>query len=97
VTPDNPNLLSYFKHKVRSEIATVSHLNLVEWGPAFLAIKSLKWCHLDALLIAVIIRKLSQLQTFVPLFRKGDDTSSQHVFKHLVHLFCLTIGLGMVS
>jgi hypothetical protein len=61
VTPDNPNLLSRFKHKVRPEITTVSHLNPVEWGSAFLAIQSLKRCHLDALLIAVIIRKLSQL------------------------------------
>jgi hypothetical protein len=46
-------------NKVRPEITTVSHFNLVERGPASLAIKGLKWCHLDALLIAVIVRKLS--------------------------------------
>jgi hypothetical protein len=59
VTPDNPNLLSCFKHKVRPEITTVSHFNLVERGPASLAIKGLKWCHLNAFLITIIVRKLS--------------------------------------
>jgi hypothetical protein len=56
MTPDNSNLLSCFKHKVRPEITMVSYFHLVERGSALLAIKSLKWCHLDALLIAVIIR-----------------------------------------
>jgi hypothetical protein len=59
VTLDNPNLLSCFKHKVRPEITAVSYLNPIKWGPAFLAINGLKWCHLDALLIAIIVRKLS--------------------------------------
>jgi hypothetical protein len=59
VTPDNPNLLPCFKHQVGPEITTISYLNPVEWGPAFLAIKGFKWCHLDALLIAIIVRKLS--------------------------------------
>jgi hypothetical protein len=59
VTPNNTNLLSCFKNKVRPEVTTVSYLNPIEWGPAFLAIKGLKWCHLDALLIAIIVRKFS--------------------------------------
>jgi hypothetical protein len=97
VTPDNPNLLSGFKNKVRPKVTTVSYFHPVERGPAFLAIKVLKWCHLNAFLITIIVRKLSQFQTLVPLLRKRDETSSQHIFEHLIYPFCSIVGLGMIS
>jgi hypothetical protein len=42
MAPNNPNLLSCFKNKVRPEITTVSYFNPVERGSAFLAIKGLE-------------------------------------------------------
>jgi hypothetical protein len=97
VTSDNPNLLSGFKNKVRPEVTTVSYFHLVERGPTFLAIKGLEWCHPNAFLITIIVRKLSQFQTLVPLLRKRDDTSSQHIFEYLIYHVHLTIDLGMIS
>ena len=67
---NNTNLLSSFFDKIRPKISVVTNFNPVKWCSTFLAIQGFKWHHSNAFLITIVIRKLSQSQAFVPLFRK---------------------------
>ena len=97
MTLNNADLLSSFFDEIRSKISTGSHFNLVKWCPTFLSIYSFKGRHTNAFLIAIVVRKLSKVQAFIPLFRKRNGTSSQHILKYLVYPFSLAISLWMIS
>jgi hypothetical protein len=62
-----------------------------------MAIQCFEGCHYEALLIIVVVRKISQQQTFVPFVMIVQHTSSKHIFKNLIHSLLLTIGLRMIS
>src|SRR3954470_4166015 len=55
-----------FFDKFWSEQTSFSHTIPYQWGGTFYPIEKLKWCHLNAGLIAVVIRKFCVRQTFIP-------------------------------
>ena len=59
MTLNNTDLLSSFFDKIRPKISMITHLNLVKRCSTFLTILGLEWCHSNALLIAIVIGKLS--------------------------------------
>ena len=59
MTLNNTDLLSSFFDEIRPKISMVSHFNPVKWCPTFLSIQSFKWCHTNAFLIAIVVKKLS--------------------------------------
>ena len=59
MTLNNTDLLSCLLYEIRSKVTMVTHFNLVKRCPTFLAIQSLETCYSNALLIAIVIGKLS--------------------------------------
>ena len=59
MTLDKDNLLSSLLDEFWPKVSTVSHFNPIKWHPVFLPIQSFKWCHANALLVAIIVRKFS--------------------------------------
>jgi hypothetical protein len=53
--------------------------------------------HFQAGLIAVVIRELGIRKIFFPLLAERNNTSSKHVFKHLIDSLNLALGLGMIN
>jgi hypothetical protein len=62
-----------------------------------MTIEHLKRCHLQTLLIAIVIREFSIWQTLIPTLSILHSTGSQHIFKNLIYPFVLTISLRMIS
>ena len=52
---------------------------------------------MQASLIAVVVREFGIGEVLIPALPKVYSTSSEHVFKNLVHTLCLTICLWMIS
>jgi hypothetical protein len=61
------------------------------------AIESFKRCHLEAFLIAIIVRELSQQRTLVPTIPIVHHTCTEHVFQHMVYTLCLAVDLRVIS
>jgi hypothetical protein len=59
-------------------------------------IKKLKRCHLNGALIVVVECKLYQWQELFPMFLLVHHVHTQHIFKDLVHHFCLPICLRVI-
>jgi hypothetical protein len=83
--------------KVRAKDHPLAMLNPVQRCVASAAVQCFEGCHSDNLLITVVVRELSQRQTLVPFVLIVQQTSSEHIFKKLVHSLHLTIGLQMIS
>src|SRR6185436_4039949 len=84
-------------HQFGSKYLTFSSLGPTQRSLTPSTIQGLEWCHLQTGLIAVVIRKLSQGKTFVPVLVIMDDTCSKHILKKLIHPFGLSVSLWMVS
>jgi hypothetical protein len=80
--------------KVRAKDRPFTRLDQVHRCMAATAIQSFEGCHSETLLITVLVRELSQRQTFVWVVQY---TSPEHILKNLIHPLCLTIGLWMIS
>ncbi|MFS8032745.1 hypothetical protein Hanom_Chr17g01561301 [Helianthus anomalus] len=52
-------------------------------------------CHLDAGMIAVVVREFDQWQVFAPTTTKVNNTRTEHVFKSANRSFSLSVGLWM--
>jgi hypothetical protein len=70
-------------NKVWSNDRLVARLNLVQRCTTSATVKCFEQCHLETLLITVVVRELSQWKAFVLIVW---HTSSEHIFKNLVHL-----------
>ena len=78
------------------------HLSFISLIPeqrrsTFTSIQRLERCHLETLLVTVVVRELSIWQTLVPTSTILQCTSSQHIFQNLVDPFSLSISLWVVS
>ncbi|MFS7955591.1 hypothetical protein Hanom_Chr07g00644421 [Helianthus anomalus] len=58
-------------------------------------IKSLEWCHLNAGMIAIVVREFDQWQVFAPTTTKIYNTRTEHVFNSTNRSFGLSVGLWM--
>jgi hypothetical protein len=83
--------------KVKTKDRPLTRLDPVHRCIAAMTIQSFERCHLETLLVTIVVRELSQWQTLVPFARVIQYTSSKHIFKNLIHPLCLTIGLWMIS
>jgi hypothetical protein len=83
--------------KVKGKDHPLARLNPVQRCTTTMTIQGFEGCHSETLLITVVVRELSQQQTVVPFVLIVQHTSSEHIFKNLIHSFCLTIGLQMIS
>jgi hypothetical protein len=83
--------------KVWTKDHPLARLDPVQRCTTSTTIQSFKGCHSETLLITVFIRELSQRQTLIPFVMIVQHTSSEHIFKNLIHSLCLTIGLRMIS
>src|SRR3954470_12968130 len=64
---------------------------------ALATIESLKWCHLQTFLEAVVVREFSIRKTYFPFHAKRDDASTEHVLQNLIDPFDLSLRLRVVS
>jgi hypothetical protein len=75
----------------------LSWLNPIEWHAALTSIQNVKRCHLQTLLVSVVVEELSPWEILVPTTLVLHDACSQHVLPNLVHLLYLTIHLLVVG
>src|SRR3954471_21743414 len=66
-------------------------------GSTLTSIKNFKGGHLQTSLIAIVVREFSKWKRFLPFLAEGDDTSSKHIFKHLIDSFNLALRLRVIS
>jgi hypothetical protein len=83
--------------KVRAKDRPFARLDPVNRCMIAKAIQSFEGCHSKPLLITIVVRELSQRQTFILFVRVVQYTSPEHILKNLIHPLCLTIGLQMIS
>jgi hypothetical protein len=62
-----------------------------------MSIECFKRCHLDAILVTVVIRKLNQWQTLVPAALVVHYASFENILQYLVLSLSLAICLWMIS
>jgi hypothetical protein len=89
------NLLG-LRDKIRAKDHPLARLDPVHMCMTMMAIQSFEGCHSETLLIAIVVRELSQRQTLVPFVRVVQYTSSEHILKNLIYPLCLTIDLRMI-
>ncbi|MFS7911889.1 hypothetical protein Hanom_Chr02g00123381 [Helianthus anomalus] len=58
-------------------------------------IKSLEWCHLNAGMIAIVVREFDQWQVFAPTTTKIYNTRTEHVLNCTNRSLGLSVGLWM--
>jgi hypothetical protein len=95
-----PDAMDYFlrlSDKVRAKDHPLARLDPVQGRMESMAIQGFEGCHSVTLLITVVVRELSQRQTLVPFVLIVQHTSSEYIFKNLIHSFSLTIDLRMIS
>jgi hypothetical protein len=62
-----------------------------------LSMENLKWCHFQALLVAVVVRELDPKQIIVPTSLVLHDIGSHHVFQDLVDSLYLAIHIWVIA
>jgi hypothetical protein len=80
--------MNYFlslSDKVGAKDHPLAGFNLVKWGATAVTIECLKGCHLDVLLVTIIIQELGQRQPFIPIVAVVHHTCSEHMLKNLIH------------
>src|SRR3954468_8793148 len=91
------HLLLRLSYNVRAKPNSFSCTRPTNRSSAFAAIESLKWCHLQTFLEAVVVREFSIRNTFFPLHAERDDASTEHVLQNLIDPFDLSLRLWVVS
>jgi hypothetical protein len=71
----------------------LARFNPVQRCTTSAVVENFKRCHLETILITVIVRELSQWQTLVRTVLVVHHTRTEHIFEHLVHTLYLTICL----
>jgi hypothetical protein len=82
-----------FNDKVRTKDRPLARLDLVHRCTTTMTIQSFEGCHLETLLINVVVRELNQWQTLVPLVWIFQHTSLEHILQNMIYPLRLTIGL----
>ena len=59
---NNIDLFSSFFDKIRPKISTVTYFNPVKWCSTFSSIQSFKGCHMNAFLIAIVVRNSAKFK-----------------------------------
>jgi hypothetical protein len=85
------------RDKIGAKGHPLTRFDPVQRCMASAAIESFERCHLEILLIAVVVRELTQWQALVPTIPIVHHTRTEHVLKHLVHTLYLIIGLWVIS
>jgi hypothetical protein len=88
-------LLSH-SDKVGAKDRPLARLNPVHRCTTSAAIQCFESCHLETLLIVIVVRELNQQQTLVSFVLIVQHTNSEHIFKNMVHSLRLTIDMLMV-
>jgi hypothetical protein len=86
-----------FHEKIGSKDHPLARFNPVQRCTTSATIECFERCHLETLLITVVIREFGHWQALIPTILVVHHTCTEHVLKHLVHLLCLTIGLQVIS
>src|ERR1041384_5460390 len=94
---DNTNLIFSMLDNVRTNECTFPSFGPIQRGSTLTSIEKFKGGHLQTSLIAIVVREFSKWKRFLPFLAEGDDTSSKHIFKHLVNSFNLALRLGVIS
>jgi hypothetical protein len=71
--------------EIRTKYSFLSWLDPVERGTTSMSTQGFKRCHLEALLIAIVVWKLSLWQILVPAALIFCHTCSKHTFENLIH------------
>src|SRR3954471_5787312 len=91
------HLLLCLGYNVRAKPNSFSCTRPTNRSSALAAIESLKWCHLQTFLEAIVVREFSIRKTFLPLHAKRDDASTKHTLQHLIDPFNLSLRMRVVS
>uniref|UniRef100_J3NDC1 Uncharacterized protein n=1 Tax=Oryza brachyantha TaxID=4533 RepID=J3NDC1_ORYBR len=90
---DDPDFLFCLTQNFSLKKLAFSRLILEKWCTTLPTIQSFTWCHLQTGLVIVVVRELRMRQIIIPYSTKIKSARSKHVFKNLIHPFCLTIYL----
>jgi hypothetical protein len=90
------NFLS-LRDKIWAKGHPLVRFNHVQMCTTSATVESFERCHLETLLITIVVREFRQWQTLVPTISVVHHTRVEHVLKHLIHTLCLTIGLRVIS
>jgi hypothetical protein len=86
-----------FINEIRTKNSILSWLNPIERCTASTPIQCLKRCHLEALLIAIVIWELSPWQILVPAALVFHHAGSKHIMQNLIHSLYLAIHLWVIG
>jgi hypothetical protein len=95
--PNELDLLFGLLNDIRPKYLAFSSLGPVDRGTALASVEGFKRGHLQASLVAIVVGKLREWQTVFPLGSIRQNTSSQHIFKDLIHSFGLASVLWVVG
>src|SRR5438132_12488564 len=95
--PNQPNSFFHFLNDIWTKDSPFSGFRPVQGGSTPSTIKSFKRCHLQALLVAIIISKLTQWQTLFPILGVGQSAGLKHVFWNLIYTLNLATSLRVIS
>jgi hypothetical protein len=84
-------------NKVGTKDNLLSHLNPIEWGAAPMSVQYLEQCHLQTLLVAVVVQELSPWQILVPTTLMFQHAGPYHILQYLVHSLYLSIHLWVIG
>jgi hypothetical protein len=82
--------------KIGGKDHPLTGLNLVQWSAIETTIECFKGCHLETLLVTIVVREFGQWQTLIPTVLVVYHTCSEHILKDLIHSLGLTIGLWVM-
>ena len=97
VVSNHSHLFFCVSKDIGSKHLSFTSLILEQGRSTFTSIQRIKRCHLETLLITVVVWELCIWQTLIPTITILKCTSSQHIFQNLVDPFSLSIGLRVVS
>jgi hypothetical protein len=86
-----------FHDKIGAKGHPLAGFNPVQRCTASTTVECFERCHVETLLVAVVVREFIQRQTLVPTISVVHHMNTEHVLQHLVHTLCMTIGLWVIS
>jgi hypothetical protein len=83
--------------EIETKDCLLCRLDAVKRGAAMMSIQGFKWCHLEALSIAIVLWELSPWQILIPIALMFHHTCSEHILHNLIFSFYLAICLPVTS
>ena len=91
------HLLFHLLQHVGSKRNPVYRITPADWSVTWSTIEGFEGTHRQGCLVAIVVGELYKWQVVFPLPGLMHYMHYYHVFKYLIHSFCLSIGLRVIG